>query len=52
MSDEQIKEAGWATQSVTGASAYMHSVDYSREKFKQELDQAVDYIKKTAKKAA
>lgn len=52
MSDEHIKEAGWAAQSVTGASAYMHSQDYSQEKFKEEVNQAVDYIRKRAKKAA
>jgi hypothetical protein len=46
LSDEQLKEAGWAAQSVTGSSAYVHSVDYSMERFKEELDKAVEHIKK------
>lgn len=48
MGDEQIKEAGWVVQSVTGASAYMYSVGYNRDKFQQELDNAVAYIKQRA----
>ena len=48
MTDEHIKEAGWVAQSVTGASAYLHSVGYSTEKFKEELDRAVEHIKSTA----
>jgi hypothetical protein len=48
MDEEQIKEASWAVQSVSGASAYLHSVNYSHQKFKEELDKAVEYIKKKA----
>jgi hypothetical protein len=48
LSDEHIKEAGWVVQSVTGASAYLYSIGYNHEKFKQELDKAVEHIKKTA----
>jgi hypothetical protein len=49
---EQIREAGWTAQSVTGASAYMHSIDYDRARFKQEVDNAVDFIKRSMQKAA
>lgn len=52
MSDEQIKEAGWMAQSVAGASAYLHGVDYDAGKFRQELGKIVDYIRKQEKKAA
>lgn len=52
ISEEQIKEAGWMAQSVTGASAYIHSIDYSRDQFKEEVGQAVDFIKRSMKKAA
>ncbi len=45
MSDEEIKEAGWAAQSVTGSSTYVYSVDYSVERFKEELDKIVEHIK-------
>jgi len=48
LSDESIKEAGWVVQSVTGASAYLYSVGYSGETFKQEVDKAVEHIKKAA----
>jgi hypothetical protein len=50
LDEEQVKEAGWTVQSVAGASAYVYSVSYDKAKFKQELDRAVDHIKKTAKK--
>jgi hypothetical protein len=33
---------------VTGASAYMYGVDYSNEKFREELRAMVEYIKRTA----
>jgi len=52
MSDEHIKEASWVANSVTGASAYLHGVDYSREEFRQELGKAVEHIKKRAQEAA
>jgi 3-oxoacyl-(acyl-carrier-protein) synthase len=48
LSDESIKEAGWVVQSVTGASGYLYSIAYNGETFKQELDKAVEYIKKGA----
>ena len=48
MGDAQIKEAGWVAQSVTGASAYLYSVGYNQDKFKQELDKAVAYIQQKA----
>ncbi len=45
LNDEQIKEAAWTVQSVTGASAYAHGVDYDLDQWHKELDRAVDYIK-------
>jgi hypothetical protein len=48
MSEEHIKEASWVVQSVAGASAYMYGVDYSNEKFREELRAMVEYIKRTA----
>ena len=49
MGDEHIKEASWVVQQVTGASAFLHGIDYSTEKFKQELNQAVEHIKSAQK---
>jgi hypothetical protein len=49
MDEEDIKEASWTVQSVVGASAYMHGIDYSTEKFKKELSRTVEHIKKTAR---
>jgi alkylhydroperoxidase/carboxymuconolactone decarboxylase family protein YurZ len=48
MGDEHIKEASWVVQSVTGASAYLYGVDYSNEKFREELRAMVEYIKRSA----
>jgi hypothetical protein len=48
MGDEHIREASWVVQSVTGASAYIHGVDYSLEKFRGELQAMVEYIKRAA----
>jgi hypothetical protein len=48
MGDEHIKEASWVVQSVTGASAYLYGVDYSNEKFREELRAMVEYIKRAA----
>jgi hypothetical protein len=48
MTDEHVKEASWVAQSVTGASAYLHGVGYSVEKFKEELERTVEYIKEPA----
>jgi AhpD family alkylhydroperoxidase len=48
MTDEHIKEASWVVQSVTGASAYLYGVDYSNEKFREELRAMVEYIKRAA----
>jgi hypothetical protein len=48
MGDEHIKEASWVVQSVSGASAYMYGIDYSNEKFREELRAMVEHIKRTA----
>jgi hypothetical protein len=48
MDREQTQEASWVAQSVTGASAYLHGVDYPQEKFKAELERAVAHIKESA----
>ena len=48
MSEDHIKEASWVVQSVTGASAYMYGVDYSNEKFREELRAMVEHVKRAA----
>jgi alkylhydroperoxidase/carboxymuconolactone decarboxylase family protein YurZ len=48
MGEEHIAEASWVAQSVSGASAYLHGVDYSEEKFREELRAMVEYIKRAA----
>jgi hypothetical protein len=45
LNDEQIKEAAWTVQSVSGASAYAHGVDYDLDVWHKELDRAVEHIK-------
>ncbi|MEJ2034201.1 MAG: hypothetical protein P8Y63_14440 [Deltaproteobacteria bacterium] len=44
MSDEQVKEASWVVQSVTGTSAYFYGVSYSPEKFQDELERVATHI--------
>ena len=48
MGEEHIREASWVVQSVSGASAYMYGIDYDNEKFRDELREMVEYIKRTA----
>jgi hypothetical protein len=48
MDNEQVREASWVAQSVTGLSAYFYGIGYSHEKFMQELDAMVEHIKKSA----
>ena len=48
MGEEHIREASWVVQSVSGASAYMYGIDYDSEKFRDELREMVEYIKRTA----
>ena len=48
MDDEQVREASWVAQSVTGLSAYFYGIGYSHETFMQELDAIVEHIKKSA----
>ncbi len=45
MGDEHIQEASTTAGQVVGFSAYLHSVGYSVEQFRRELDEAVQYIK-------
>ncbi len=49
MNDEHVKEASWVVQSVTGASAYMHGVNYDKEKFLRELQSIVEYVRSAQK---
>jgi AhpD family alkylhydroperoxidase len=43
---EQIQEAGWVAQSVTGASAYLYGVGYDQKTFGQELEAIAEFRKK------
>jgi hypothetical protein len=49
MSEEQIIEAASAVQQSAGASAYLAGIGYSVEKFQQELNDTVKYIKSQTK---
>jgi hypothetical protein len=48
MNDEHVREASWVVQSVAGASAYLHGVDYSVGKFKEELERIMENVKEPA----
>ncbi len=45
MSEEEITEAAAAVQVTIGVSAYLHGIDYSLDKFKEELRASVAHIK-------
>jgi hypothetical protein len=45
MNEAQIQEASASAGQVVGFSAYLHGINYNVEKFRQELDAAVEYIK-------
>ena len=47
--DQQIKEAGRAVQSVAGDRAYLYSNGCDVKKFKKEIDLIVEHIRKAAK---
>ena len=45
MDNAQIQEASYSILQSVGFSAYLHSIGYDVEKFLQELEAAVEYIK-------
>ncbi len=47
--DTEILEAAITVQQSVGVSGYLHGVEYSVDKFKQELNSAIKYIKSQAK---
>ena len=48
MSEEQLKEASWVVQSVTGTSSYLYGIGYSKEQWAQEVDAVVEHVRKSA----
>jgi AhpD family alkylhydroperoxidase len=46
MGEDEVKDASWAAQSVTGLSAYLYGIGYSHAQFAQELEKVVEHIKK------
>ena len=46
MTDEQVKEAGWVAQSVTGVSAYLYGIGSDKDEVEKEIAAIVEYIKK------
>jgi hypothetical protein len=49
LTEEQITEAAGSVLQSGGTSAYLAGIGYSVEKFRQELDAAVNYIKSQKK---
>ena len=43
LGEDQVKEAGWAAQTVTGASAYLYGVDYDQDQFRKDLDAVLEH---------
>ena len=44
MGEAEVQEAAAAAGQVVGFSAYLHGVEYSVDRFNQELDAAVAHI--------
>ena len=44
ITDEKLKEASWAANSVAGFGTYLHGIGYSVDRFLKELEAAVAYI--------
>ena len=48
MDDDQVKEASWAAQTVTGLSSYMYGIGLDLEQFKQDLAAIGEHVRKAA----
>ena len=48
MDDEQVKEASWAAQIITGFSAYLYGIGYSMEQWHQELEAMGEHAARSA----
>ena len=48
MGDEEVQEAGFTANWTVGASALLYGVGTDLEKFNQELEAAIEHIKKSA----
>ena len=48
MGEEHVKEASWVVLNVTGFSAYLYGIGYSKEKFLKELDAILEHVKNSA----
>lgn len=49
MSEEQIKEAAGTVQQSVGVSSYLHGINYSVDRFKQELEASMRHAKSRSK---
>jgi hypothetical protein len=49
LGEAEIQEAAISVLQSMGVSSYLHGVDYSLDKFKQELYSAIKYIKTQSK---
>ena len=47
MGDEQVKEASWVAQYVTGLASYLYGIRYDQGQAKEELEQIVEHIKQS-----
>jgi hypothetical protein len=48
MDDEQIGEASWVAQAVTGTSSYLHGIGYDLDQLNREIEEIVEHVKKSA----
>jgi AhpD family alkylhydroperoxidase len=49
LGDEQIEEASWAARFTTGISTYLYGIGYDKQKFLEDLERIVQYIKESAR---
>ena len=48
MGEDQVKEAGWVAQTVTGTSSYLYGIGYDQDRFRKDLDAVVAHAEKSA----
>ena len=42
LGEDEVKEASWAAQTVTGVSAYLYGIDYDQDRFRKDLDAVLE----------
>lgn len=47
LSEEQIREAAWMINIISGISAYLYGIGYDVDQWKEELNAMMEHVKKS-----